>query len=248
MMSDPKAPEQGATLPPGENFNRTASENEVQQAAEPPVADSNTAPEVDPSDTIPQENAPKQSIFLNDIDPGMRQVKVALGWDGPEKTEVYDLDLDACVFLLNRNDRVREDKDFIFYNNLSSEDGFVLHSGDNEDGLGAGDNEIIDIQLDQLSYDVEKLVFTISIHNAEERFQSFKDVNAGFIRVVNRDSGEEIARFELAEKESNATAFKFAEIARNDTGGWSFNLLLEPHAEGLFGIARDLGVNVAEPN
>ncbi|MGM0422561.1 MAG: TerD family protein [Pseudomonadota bacterium] len=244
-MSDPNFPDpKDFDKQQDENFNENA---ETGETPEPETGfPTQPAPE-EPAVDKDEEQGPLQKILLNEVDPGMRQVKVALGWDGPEKTENYDLDLDACVFMLNRNNRVRDDKDFIFYNNLSSEDGFILHSGDNKDGLGAGDNEIIDIQLDQVSFDVEKFVFTISIHNADERFQTFKDINSGFIRVVNRDTDEEIARFELSEETSNTTAFRFAEIARNDAGGWAFNLLLEPHPEGLYGIARDYGVNVAEP-
>jgi|AntRauTorcE11897_2_1112592.scaffolds.fasta_scaffold00802_11 tellurium resistance protein TerD len=244
-MSDPNFPDpKDYDKKQDENFNQTAEGKEapVPEAGFPsqPVEEQQAADKDESSEVL-------EKILLNEVDPGMRQVKVALGWDGPEKTESYDLDLDACVFLLNRNNRVREDKDFIFYNNLSSDDGFILHSGDNVDGLGAGDNEIIDIQLDQVSFDIEKFVFTISIHNADERMQTFKDINSGFIRVVNRDTDEEIARFQLSEETSNTTAFKFAEIIRNDAGGWAFNLLLEPHPDGLFGIARDFGVNVAEP-
>ena len=244
----------GSSLPneavPQNKFNYNAENPNQGLPAEttPPVGEGESDPDqpmTDPA-SVPKAEA-KDRVILNDIDPSMRQVKVALGWDGPEKTGSYDLDLDACVFLLDRNNRVRADNDFIFYNNTTSENGYVLHSGDSPDGKGEGDNEIIDVQLDQLSYDIERLVFTISIHNAEERDQNFKDIHGGFIRVVNRDTGDELVRFPLSRENFETQAFKFAALVRNDTGGWDFELLQEPHEEGLYGIARDYGVYVAEP-
>ena len=182
---------------------------------------------------------------LNQIDPGLRKVRVAIGWSAPEQVNGRDLDLDASLFILSRDNRVRSDEDFIFYNNLQSEDGSVVHSGDSREGKGEGDDEIIDIDLVGLPYDIERLVFVISIHNARERLESFKDVQSDFIRIVNAETGKELVRFDMADDESDNIAYELAALIRCDNG-WEFERLQAPHAEGLYGIARDYGVHVAD--
>lgn len=184
-------------------------------------------------------------VNLQEVDPGLRKVRVAIGWSAPEQTGGHDLDLDASLFILNRDNMVRFDEDFIFYNNLKSEDGSIVHSGDSRDGKGEGDDEIIDINLETLPFDIEKMIFVISIHNAEERFQSFKDVQSDFIRIVNADTSKEIARFDMTCDTSENIAYELAALVRGDNG-WRFERLQTPHPEGLYGIARDYGVHVAE--
>ncbi len=184
-------------------------------------------------------------VKLHEIDPGLRKVRVAIGWDAPEKTSGYDLDLDASLFILNRENAVRFDEDFIFYNNLSSDNGAVVHGGDDRNGRSDGDDEIIEIDLDNLPYDIDRLVFVISIHNARDRMQSFKDVNSDYIRLINAETGTEISRFDMVCDTSDNIAYELAALLRKPDG-WEFERLQKPHAEGLYGIARDYGVHVAE--
>lgn len=188
-----------------------------------------------------------QSVNLHEKAPGLKRVKVAIGWDAPGQVNGHDYDLDACVFVLGRSNQVRLDEDFIFYNNLKSQDGHIVHSGDDTNGKAPGDNEMISVDLENLSFDIEALVFTVSIHNADERNQSFKDVVSGFIRIINTETDEEICRFDLAHNSTEHAGLKFAEIRRNDAGSWDFTALNEPHEKSIYGIALEFGVNVAEP-
>lgn len=189
---------------------------------------------------------PQGIIELHKVDPGLRKLRVAIGWQAPEQSQGHDLDIDASLIILTREEKVRGDEDFIFYNNLKSTDGSIAHSGDERRGFGEGDNEVIDIDLQQVPFDIEKMVFVVSIHNANERFQSFKDVETGFIRLINSETAEEIGKFALASDTSNATAYELAILTRQNTD-WTFERLQKPHPEGLYGIARDYGVHVAQP-
>lgn len=184
-------------------------------------------------------------VKLYEKDPGLRKMRVAIGWSAPEQSGGHDLDLDASLFLLTRENRVRFDEDFIFYNNLSSTDGSIVHAGDDRNGRSEGDDELIEIDLNALPYDVEKLVFVISIHNARERYQSFKDVESDYIRLLNAETGKEIARFDMVNDTSENIAYQLAALIRRQEG-WEFERLQMPHEEGLYGIARDFGVHVAE--
>lgn len=187
-----------------------------------------------------------QEVNLSDRDPGLRKVLIGVGWDAPEKLDGQPVDLDASAFLLNRENRVRRDTDFVFYNNLETENGALKHLGDNTTGAGDGDDEKIHIDLDALAYDIDRISFSVTIHNATERQQAFEIVKNAFIRVVNEESGVEVARFDLTEDATGFNAITFGELVR-DIVGWKFKALGNGHNGGLYKIARDYGVNVA-PN
>lgn len=187
-----------------------------------------------------------QEVSLSDRDPGLRKVLIGVGWDAPEKLDGQPVDLDASAFLLNRENRVRRDTDFVFYNNLETENGALKHLGDNTTGQGDGDDEMIHIDLDALAFDIDKIAFSVTIHNAQERQQSFDIVKNAFIRVVNEESGVEVARFDLTEDATGYNAITFGELVR-DIVGWKFKAIGDGHNGGLYKIARDYGVNVA-PN
>jgi len=187
-----------------------------------------------------------QEVNLMEIDPGLHRVVVGLGWDVPGQTKGFPVDLDASAFLLTRENSVRHDTDFIFYNNLETEDAAIKHLGDNTTGEGEGDDEEIEINLDKLPFDVEKIAFSVTIHNSEERQQNFGIVSEAFIRIVNLDTGVELARFDLSEDASDENGFIFGELSREGQG-WKFKALGQGSSGGLYKISCDYNVNVAAP-
>ncbi len=174
----------------------------------------------------------------------LRKVKVALGWDAPEQKEGYPVDIDASAFLLTREGRVKRDIDFVFYNNLELDNGSVKHMGDNTTGGGEGDDEVIEIDLERVPFETERIAFSVTIHNGEERQQNFGLIKNAFIRVINELNGQEVAHFDLSEDASSDNAMIFGEIAREGMG-WKFKALGQGSNGGLYKIARDFGVNVA---
>ncbi|MFC4948359.1 TerD family protein [Pseudonocardia sp. GCM10023141] len=182
------------------------------------------------------------NVSLTKEAPGLTNVLVALGWD-VRTTTGADYDLDASAILLNASGKVISDLHFVFFNNLVSPDGTVEHTGDNLTGEGEGDDEIIKVNLSAMSPDVAKVVFPVSIYDAESRRQSFGQVNNAYIRVVNSDGGAELTRFDLSEDASTETAMVFGELYRHG-GDWKFRAVGQGYASGLAGIARDYGVNV----
>jgi len=187
-----------------------------------------------------------QEVILTDIDPSLKRVMVGLGWDAPEKTGNDRVDLDASAFLLSHHGKARQDTDFIFYNNLEAENGNIKHLGDNTTGEGDGDDEKIEINLGGLDFDIDKIVFSVTIHNSKEREQNFGLVSNAYMRIVNLDSNEELARFDLTEDAANEDAFIFGELIR-DLTGWKFKAIGEGSTGGLFKIAQGYNINVA-PN
>ncbi|WP_354638821.1 TerD family protein [Kitasatospora camelliae] len=182
------------------------------------------------------------NVSLTKEAPGLTAVIVGLGWD-VRSTSGADFDLDASALLCGESGRVLTDKHFVFYNNLTSPDGSVEHSGDNLTGGGDGDDEQIRVDLAAVPPTVTKVVFPVSIYDADNRGQSFGQVRNAFIRVVNAADGGEVARYDLTEDASTETAMVFGELYRNGAE-WKFRAIGQGYASGLRGIALDYGVNV----
>ena len=181
------------------------------------------------------------NISLKKADPAIKKALVGLGWDD-RGTDGADFDLDASVFLLGSSGKVRSDRDFIFYNQLTSACGSVVHTGDNLTGQGAGDDEAVQVDLRKVPADVQKLVFAVTIYEASTRRQNFGMVANAFIRVVNDETNREIVRFDLSEDASVETSMIFGELYRR-RGDWKFRAVEQGYQGGLGPLARSFGVN-----
>lgn len=173
---------------------------------------------------------------------GLSAVTVGLGWD-VRSTTGTDFDLDASAIGCNAEGKVLTDQHFIFFNNLTSPDGAIQHTGDNLTGEGEGDDEQIKVNVASTPQEIDKIVFPVSIYDADNRQQNFGQVRNAFIRVVNDANGQELARYDLSEDASTETAMVFGELYRSGAE-WKFRAVGQGYATGLAGIARDFGVNV----
>ena len=173
---------------------------------------------------------------------GLTKVRVGLGWD-ERTTSGVAYDLDASAVLLGADGKVPTDAHFVFYNNLTSPDGSVHHTGDNLTGDGEGDDEVLEVDLEAVPAEIERIVFPVSIHEATERRQNFGQVRNAFIRVVDAATDREVTRFDLAEDASGETAMIFGELYRRGTE-WKFRAVGQGYTSGLRGIALDFGVHV----
>lgn len=181
------------------------------------------------------------NVNLSKEAPGLSKMLVGLGWDA-RSTSGVEFDLDGSVFLLKVEGKVRDDLDFIFYNNLKSADGSVTHTGDNRTGEGDGDDESIVIELNKLSPDIDKFSICVTIHDAAARQQNFGMVANAFIRCVDSSTGKEIARYDLSEDGSIETAMIFGEVYRHGID-WKFRAVGQGFKGGLGPLARSYGVD-----
>ncbi|UTT70555.1 TerD family protein [Arthrobacter sp. DNA4] len=182
------------------------------------------------------------NLSLTKADPQLRRAMIGLGWD-PRTTAGEQFDLDASALLVTASGKVRSNDDFIFYNQLSSKDGSVVHQGDNRTGEGEGDDEQILIDLSLVPAEIEKIVIVVSIDQADVRRQNFGQVRDAFCRVVNEDTNSEIVRYDLTEDAAAETCMIFAELYRN-SGDWKFRAVGQGYATGLRGIATDFGIGL----
>jgi len=182
------------------------------------------------------------NVNLSKEDPSLNKISGGLGWD-VRVTSGAAYDLDASAFMLTSNGKVRSDTDFIFYNCKQSTCGSIVHQGDNRTGEGDGDDESIKVELNKIPSGIERVAFTVTIHDAQVRGQNFGQIEKAFIRIVNDESGNEVARYDLSEEASSVTAMIFGELYRYN-GEWKFKAIGQGFNQGLGPLASNYGVNV----
>ncbi|MDN4494763.1 TerD family protein [Ureibacillus aquaedulcis] len=184
-----------------------------------------------------------QKVDLTKTNPGLTKLTVGLGWDTNKYDGGHDFDLDSSVFLLEATNKVSGPQDFIFYNNTTGGNGSVVHSGDNLTGDGDGDDEQVNISIKDVPANVQKITFTVTIHDAESRTQNFGMVSNAFIRVVNGETNEELIRYDLGEDFSIETAVVVGELYRHN-GEWKFSAVGSGYQGGLAALCNDFGLQV----
>ena len=159
------------------------------------------------------------------MDKGLSLVGVGLGWD-PNANGGYDFDLDASAFMLGADGQIPAEKYFVFYGNQKSPDGSVESSGDDRSGGNSdgGDDETLNIDLTKVNNNIQEIIFTATIYEAEVRQQNFGQVRNSYIRIYDAKTDVEIARYDLDEDFSIETAVEFGRLYRRN-GEWKFEAL-----------------------
>ena len=165
---------------------------------------------------------------------------MGLGWD----VNNVACDLDASAFMLDQNNRIIGDSWFVFYGQTTSPDGSIVHSGDSK-GQGSGDDETIDIDLNRISQNVQRIAFVVTIDEALNRGLNFSMVANAYVRIVDAMTNAEIARFNLTDYYSSVTAMVVGELYRHN-GAWKFNPVGDGVSKDLAGLCEMYGVRVAD--
>lgn len=183
-------------------------------------------------------------VNLTVKDPTMTNVVVGVGWE-QNAFEGDALDVDVSCFLLNKDEKTRNDSDFIFYNNESDEDDAVVHNGDSRTGAGDGDDESISVDLNKIPYEVIKVMFVFSIYKGEEKEQFLSKMRGGYLRVINAANSQEMLRYELDDDVNGlqVTGLLAGALVRKGPK-WHFEAVGDPVEGGLGKIATDYDIIV----
>ncbi|MEU6861974.1 TerD family protein [Streptomyces sp. NPDC046876] len=149
--------------------------------------------------------------------PLLSQVKMGLGWEPAYGGR--DIDLDASVIAYGPQ---RNHIDSCYFGRLSILDGAIKHSGDNLTGEGAGDDEVIVVDLGRLPAEATGLVFTVNSFSG----QKFTEVAKAYCRLIDAASGEELVRFDLTSAEPQ-TGVMMAKLVRQFSGEWEMTAIGE---------------------
>jgi len=152
----------------------------------------------------------------------LTMVRMGLGWDPIKKRSMFgnrdvDIDLDASAVMFAD----RQLADVAFYNNLRSKDGSVQHQGDNRTGAGEGDDETVLIDLNRVGAHITSIVFVVTSYEG----QTFEQVQNAFCRLIDHNSGAELARYTLTGGVP-FTGMVMAKVYR-DGAGWKMQAIGE---------------------
>ena len=184
-----------------------------------------------------------QKVDLTNGNAGLDSILVGLGWDTNKYDGGHEFDLDVSVFMTGDNGKVENETNFVFYNNPQDGAGSVIYSGDNRTGEGEGDDESVKVTLSKVPANVQKISFTVTIHEADARGQNFGQVSNAYIRIVDTAKNEELLRYDLGEDYSIETAIVVAELYRHN-GEWKFAAVGSGFQGGLAALCRNFGLNV----
>jgi len=162
--------------------------------------------------------------------PDFSKIAIALGWQVSQTAQ--NCDIDASVFMLAADGRIPDEKYFVFYNNLTSPDGAVRHSGDSATGQIDGDDETVYVDLSKINSAIQEIVFVVTIHEGQEKNQSFSQVTNAFIRLYNRETLSELVRYNLNQIFSQETALEFGRLYKKN-GEWRFQAVGQGYNAGL---------------
>lgn len=177
------------------------------------------------------------SISLTKEAPGLTKVMMGLGWDmttDSPRANLFRLfkpsstvDLDSSVLCLDAQDRLKSQRDVVYYANLQHQSGAIAHQGDNLTGKGEGDDEQILVDLTQIPAEINTLIFTVNIYRGKERKQDFGQIRNAFVRLVDLNTQREIAHYRLSgETYEGQTVMLMAEL-RREANGWQMKALGE---------------------
>lgn len=189
-------------------------------------------------------------IDLEKASPGLSRLRLGLGWNA-RVTDGEKFDADVSLLMLNSEGKAIGEHGFLFYGATKNSDGqpslpcgSAVHSGDNLTGEGDGDDEFVDLYLDKVPSDVEKMLVAVTIHKAEERRQNFGQIDSAYISMSNQSDASVIAKYDLSEDFSAETCLVFAEVYKKD-GTWRAMAKGEGFAGGLAKFLETYGLQSA---
>ncbi|MGL4977894.1 MAG: TerD family protein [Cetobacterium sp.] len=178
-----------------------------------------------------------QKVDLTKGNSTLSKITIGLGWDPLEQPKGFfssilgggksqNFDCDASVLMLNQSEKIEGMKDVIYFGNLKSKDGSIIHTGDNLTGDGDGDDEQIKVNLNQVSENTQKLIFVVNIYDAIKRKQHFGQLSKAYIRIINNVDGKEMFKYNLTENYEGKTSLIFGELYRYNNE-WKFTAIGE---------------------
>jgi tellurium resistance protein TerD len=187
--------------------------------------------------------AKRQKLSLKKTRPSLTEVRVAISWNVSEKNGPK-VDVDLSALLLDKDNRIMTEQDFIFYHQHSSPEGSVLYLGDNREGSKEGeegDSEAIRVVLDGVPERIKRILFVVTIDDAIKLRQNFGLAKNAVARLFDNTTGQEIARWPLKDDYKEDVAMLMCDLHRNEAG-WDYEPIGQGYKGDLGGICADHGL------
>ncbi|MCL6604098.1 MAG: TerD domain-containing protein [Paenibacillus sp.] len=175
-----------------------------------------------------------QKADLTKGNPGLRELTVEVGWQSASSMEI-----DTSAFLLGPQGKVAKDEDLIFYNNPSTP--YIRY----KEMPASSTLKKFEVELDKVPSEINKIAFTLTIHEGEKRKQNFGQVNQAYLRIMNGAAGSEIIRCDLGNQFSVETAVVVGELYRYNSE-WKFSAIAAGFSGGLQSLCENFGIEVKD--
>ena len=180
------------------------------------------------------------NVSLTKLTPNTNSFFIGLSWSNSHLSEAVEID--GSCFLLGDKKHVRNNRDFIFYNQQQDHDNAVylieeFEQNNQNDKTGFG------IDLSKIPLEINNIVFCLTIHNAEEKQLSFDMLDWVSLRVVNQESLDEVVNFRCENQFNKETAILVGEFYRYKDE-WKFRAIGQGYINGLSALAENFGVSL----
>lgn len=180
------------------------------------------------------------NFSLTKIIPNAANFFVGLDWQtNPQSNEAFDID--GSCFLLGEQDSVRDNRDFIFYNQRQDADQSVYLLEDIDQIQFSRGKTGFGVDLTKIPPEISHVVFCLTIHNAEEKQQSFSMLDWLSLNLVDQETLTEIAAFRCEQELNKETAILCGELYRYNQE-WKFKAIGQGYINGLGALAENFGV------
>ena len=160
----------------------------------------------------------------------LTRVWVGLGWDVNSSGFGHNYDLDAWALAGTRNNTGGR-SDICYFGQKSILSKAIHHLGDNLTGAGSGDDETIDIKLEEIPMNIDIVFIGVTIYDAARRHQHFSDVDNAFIRIYTKDAhGSQVEICKYADQFKGNLGDEYTMlfgILTRETNGWVFRAVGE---------------------
>ncbi len=181
-----------------------------------------------------------QKISLSQKASNLSKLLVGLQWDVDSNCS-QNLDIDVSVFMVDGDNRTKEEN-FIFYNNPKSIDGGVTLDNDHNAGIKDCYDSVLEMDLNRVSPKLQKLAVTVTIDDADEKNQSFRYISNAYFKIIDASQKKEILSYMFSEKLSGETAIVVAEIYRYKSE-WKINTIGSGFNGGLQALCDNYGID-----
>lgn len=182
-----------------------------------------------------------QKISINSKTQNLSKILIAIEWNVDYRGS-EEFDLDTSVFMVDGNNNTAEE-DFIFYGNPKSKNGSVSIGEDHNSSLKRAYDSVVQLNLDKVPMNIEKLAFTVTIYDADKRYQSFKQVSGGCFRIIDAQTKNELINYKFGDGLTSETAIVVAEVYRYKNE-WKVNPIGNGFNGGLEALCNNYGIEV----
>ncbi|WP_394121142.1 TerD family protein [Planococcus donghaensis] len=163
-----------------------------------------------------------QKVDLTKGHPGLKQLKIGLGWDVSQTAA--SIDLDAVALLVDAEGKIAGKENIVFYNNLTGGGNAVQLTKDDRTGAGAGDDEQITVDLEKVPAGIKRIVVAISIYEGAAKKQDFGQVSNAYVRIEDNQNKKQVCRYDLGKEFSKDLTLLAGEVYLHN-GEWKFSAI-----------------------